>query len=210
MRLARRATLVEEIRAQMKSKEDRLPHCRHCAAAVLPCLLTPHSLLCMACELVVSGDSTPSTWLSLPDTGVPLSAFRQMGLNGWHCSPEDLAFAQSLRKVPHAGLCLAALEDDWGGESPRAATVNGTAWALLEDMEEGVSNVSSELDFDMLQEDVEDFTESYGRDENLQSLMGALSAARGSSADVWVTADLADWVDQQLDAHSIVDAWNAW
>merc|ERR1719168_42306 len=101
-----------------------------------------------------------------------------MGLNGWYCSPEDLAFAKSLRKVPHSGLCLAALEDDWGGESPRAATVNGTAWALLEDMEEGFSIASSEVDFEMLQEDVEDFMESYGHDEGLLSLMEALSAAR--------------------------------
>lgn len=209
-RLARRATLIEEIGAQMKAKEDRLPRCLNCGVAVSRRLLTPHSLLCMACELEVSSGSIPSTWVKLLDTDVPLSAFRQMGLNGWHCSPEDLAFAQSLRKVPHAGLCLGALEDDWGGESPRAATVNGTAWALLEDMEEGGSDFASEVDFELLQEDVEDFMDSYGRDEDLERLMTALGAARGSSADVWVTADLAAWVDDQLDAHSIVNAWNAW
>merc|ERR1712107_768530 len=157
-----------------------------------------------ACEMAASSGSVPSTWVTLLDSGVPLSAFRQMGLKGWHCSPEDLTFARSLRRVHHPELCLEFLED-WDDESSRAIEVNGNAAGKLEDMLGGYSDMPSEVDFDLLKEEMEEFVRDYGHDEDLQRLMEKLVTVRGPPSDeVWVTGDLAETIDhQQLDGLSI-------
>merc|ERR1712048_1037336 len=98
--------------------------------------------------------------------------------------------------------------EDWDDESSRANEVNCNAAVLLDDMLEGKSDISSEVSLELLQDDMEDFVQDYGHDDDIERLMEKLVALRGASDEVWVTGDLADRVDQQLDGLSIINAWN--
>jgi len=190
-RQAEKVVLVSKINAKSRANGQAGDFCAGCSGAF------PSEMLSM------EGVGAPSCITCR--TGVPLSALRQMGLDGRDCSLEDLAFARSLRRVTHPEAYLEFLED-WDDDSPRAIAVNTSAFCKLDDQQFPDESDGSSSGLSSLEDEV---NEDFGNDRDVQSLMRRLRVARGWSADgwsneVWVTQDLAERVGVQLDGWSII------
>jgi hypothetical protein len=209
--LAAREKIMQKMDAMIKQRlvtcvvccQQRLPHLCSVKDAWRGHLLCSEPQ-CMDCEVLASDQIVPEGWKKITDTDVPVSAFRQMGVDGWFCSPEDLAFAQTLVPVTHPEMTLEFLEDEYP-DSPRSQLVTSRAEGLLED-EESYSDGSElcfECDFDDLDQEIETHMRMYGADRELRSLIDRFHAAC-KKPQIWITESLADRVDLQLEGLSIL------
>lgn len=168
---------------------------------------------CEACDTT----SLPVGLVQMRNTGVPLSAFRQMGLKGWWCSPEDASFAKTMQRISCTSEAYYGELEELADESEesaedlqicsRARTVNHVAFSLMREDGEDQDELELECDIE------EDLDELDCLLDKLHPWRGFLSDAvsRKSNAlreriqeeldmlrpDVWVSEDIYNRVEDQ-------------
>lgn len=189
---------AHKVESWLKKREDKREYLKSLAAKV-----TSHSRSAQEAVLSVTGTcehTDPAGHacdrLRMEDTAIPITAFRQMGLIGTHCSPGDVAFAAKLLRVTQADAKIfqASMddwsEDDWSDwsasdadqldETPRSAALNSAALDLLCAREK----------LGDLKEEVEFFCAVFGRDKEILALTDQLSKSwAGDLDEIWMTSD---------------------
>jgi len=166
---------------------------------------------CEACDTTVP----PEGFMRICNTGVPISAFRQMGLKGWWCSADDASFAKTLRRIScQSDAYCDELADDVQSCS-RAEAINNRAFGLMrEDREYEDEEIELELEMEEDSDKLDDLL------WKLWSLCGFLASAAQRQGvalrkqiseerelmfpDVWISDDLYNRVAEQAWAAQIV------
>lgn len=189
--------------------------------------LRPYQSLCIACGVLklrrdldesrceaCDTSAPPEGFVRMCNTGVPISAFRQMGLMGWWCSVDDASFAKTLRRIScYSQAYLDELEDDAQSDS-RAEAVNNAAFGLMrEDEEYEEEEIELELE---IEEDLGELDDLLLKLQSQCGFFAAVVRRQGVALrkqiseerelvlpDVWISEDLYNRVAEQVCAAQI-------